>query len=187
MTSQDYYNSRITSDIMYNETRHLVSVFKDYLIYDDFSEYLKRSYRSNEAHERLPRIWDFYIRYSKVFPNYVAMPQEARFMFKNIERKQKVIDQRNRRRQEQQEAVRKTRGRAKAEVEELFSSGFHRDLTQYQEYSKSLWPPAMDDDQGGEPRVSFDSEPSVDVVSGPITAGVYQQQQDLGALIANIS
>jgi hypothetical protein len=49
MTSQDYYNSRITSDIMYNETRHLVSVFKDYLIYDDFSEYLKRSYRCDEA------------------------------------------------------------------------------------------------------------------------------------------
>ena len=108
-------------------------------------------------------------------------------MFKNIERKQKVIDQRNRRRQEQQEVETKSRGRAKAEAEELFSSGFHRDLTQYQEYSRSLWPPAMDDDQGGEPRVSFDSELSVDVVGGPRTAGGNQQQQDLGALIANIS
>lgn len=29
---------------MYNEPRHMVSVFKDYLIYDDFSEYLKRVY-----------------------------------------------------------------------------------------------------------------------------------------------
>ena len=79
-------------------------------------------------------------------------------MFKNIERKQKVMDQRHRRRQEQQEPARKTRGRAKAEVEELFSSGFHRDLTQYQEYSQSLWPPAMDDDEGGEPSVSLDAE-----------------------------
>jgi hypothetical protein len=49
MTSQNYYTSKITSDIMYNEPRHIVSIFKDYLIYDDFSEYLKRSYRIDEA------------------------------------------------------------------------------------------------------------------------------------------
>ena len=30
---------------MYNEPRHIVTVFKDYLIYDDFSEYLKRFYQ----------------------------------------------------------------------------------------------------------------------------------------------
>lgn len=44
MTSQEYYNSKVSSDIMYNEQRHIVSVFKEYLIYDDFSEYLKRFY-----------------------------------------------------------------------------------------------------------------------------------------------
>jgi hypothetical protein len=45
MISQDYSYSRVTSNIMYNEPKNLVSVFKDYLIYDDFSEYLKRQYR----------------------------------------------------------------------------------------------------------------------------------------------
>jgi len=44
LTSRDYYNSKIVADIMYNENRHIVSVFKDYLIFDDFSEYLKRFY-----------------------------------------------------------------------------------------------------------------------------------------------
>jgi len=44
LTSQEYFNSKITSDIMYNEPRHMVSIFKDYLIFDDFSEYLKRIY-----------------------------------------------------------------------------------------------------------------------------------------------
>jgi hypothetical protein len=86
LTSQDYYNSKIVSDIMYNENRHIVSVFKDYLIFDDFSEYLKRSYRLNEANERLPRVFEFYEKYSKVFPNYVVLP-ENKYMFKNIERK----------------------------------------------------------------------------------------------------
>jgi hypothetical protein len=92
MTSEDYYNSKLTSNIMYNEPRNLVSVFKDYLIYDDFSEYLKREYRPDEAKERLPRIFEFYGKFSKVYANYIALPREAGFMFKNIERKQKLID-----------------------------------------------------------------------------------------------
>jgi len=94
MTSQEYYNSKVSADIMYNEQRHIVSIFKEYLIYDDFSEYLKRFYTHQEAVERLPRVYEFYEHYSKVFPNYVAIP-ESRYMFKNIERKQKLIDQRH--------------------------------------------------------------------------------------------
>lgn len=71
---------------MYNESRHIVSIFKDYLIFDDFSEYLKRSYKNFEAKDRLPRVFEFYEKYSKVFPNYVSLP-ENKYMFKNIERK----------------------------------------------------------------------------------------------------
>jgi hypothetical protein len=44
MTSLEFYNGKVSSDIMYNESRHIVSVFKDFLIFDDFSEYLKRKY-----------------------------------------------------------------------------------------------------------------------------------------------
>lgn len=94
LTSQEYYNSKIAADIMYNEQRHIVSVFKEYLIFDDFSEYLKRFYALKEAHDRLPRVFEFYEHYSKVFPNYVSIP-ESKYMFKNIERKQKLIDQRH--------------------------------------------------------------------------------------------
>ena len=90
---------------MYNEPRRLVSVFKDYLIYDDFSEYLKREYKMIESKERLIKIFQFYDKYSKVFPNYVSMPLEARFMFKNIERKQKLIDQLEKRKQLQAEEL----------------------------------------------------------------------------------
>lgn len=94
LTSQEYYNSKIAADIMYNEQRHIVSVFKEYLIFDDFSEYLKRFYTLKEAQDRLPRVFEFYEHYSKVFPNYVSVP-ESKYMFKNIERKQKLIDQRH--------------------------------------------------------------------------------------------
>lgn len=80
---------------MYNEPRHLVSIFKDYLILDDQSEYLKRWYTQSEAMERLPRAFAFYATYNKVFPTFVALGRlECQFMFKNIERKQKLIDKR---------------------------------------------------------------------------------------------
>ena len=66
LTSRDYYNVKIVNDIIYNENAHIVSVFKDYLIYDDVSEFLKRFYASHEAVTRLPKIYDFYDKYSKV-------------------------------------------------------------------------------------------------------------------------
>lgn len=91
MTGKDYYNVKIVNDIIYNESNHVVSVFKDYLIYDDISEFLKRSYNNLEAKQRLPKIFEFYEKYSKVFPNYVTLP-ESKYMFKNIERKQRLID-----------------------------------------------------------------------------------------------
>lgn len=50
-----------------------------------------RYYQDDEFGERLPKIFEFYEKYSKVFPNYVNLP-ESKYMFKNIERKQKMID-----------------------------------------------------------------------------------------------
>lgn len=91
MTSKEFYNVKIINDIIYNEPTHIVAVFKDYLIHDDLSEFLKRFYTESESIARLPKICDFYEKNSKVFPNYVNLP-ENKFMFKNIERKQKIID-----------------------------------------------------------------------------------------------
>jgi len=81
---------------MYNEPRHIVTVFKDYLIFDDFSEYLKRFYVKNEACDRLPRVFDFYTAYSRISPNFIGLSKsELKIMLKNIERKQKKSDEMN--------------------------------------------------------------------------------------------
>ena len=95
MTSRDFYNVKVVNDVIYNENTHVVSIFKDYLIYDDVSEFLKRSYKTSEARTRLPKIFEFNDKYSKVFPNYVVLP-ESKYMFKNIERKQRMIDEKQR-------------------------------------------------------------------------------------------
>lgn len=93
LTGMDYYNVKVINDIIYNDTTNLVSVFKDYLIYDDISEFLKRFYKEDECYPRLTKIFSFYDKYSKVFPNYIVL-EENRYMFKNIERKQIAIDER---------------------------------------------------------------------------------------------
>ena len=40
----EYYNVKIINDIIYNENTNVVCIFKDYLIFDDVSEFLKRFY-----------------------------------------------------------------------------------------------------------------------------------------------
>ena len=64
MTSKDFYNVKVVNDVIYNEQTHIVSVFKDYLILDDISEFLKRFYDHDETTGRLPRIYEFYEKYS---------------------------------------------------------------------------------------------------------------------------
>ena len=86
---------KVVNDIIYNDDTHLVSMFKDFLIYDDISEFLKRYYTKEEAYPRLNKIFTFYDSFSKVFPNYIAL-EESKYMFKNIERKQIAIDERQR-------------------------------------------------------------------------------------------
>ena len=104
MTSKDFYNVKIINDIIYNENTHIVSVFKDYLILDDISEFLKRSYANFETKPRLIKIYEFYDKYSKVFPNYVVLP-ESKYMFKNIERKQRMIDEKQKYKTEQEKRL----------------------------------------------------------------------------------
>ena len=69
----------------------MVSVFKDYLINDDINEFFKRRYYQSEIKVRLPKLCEFYEKYSQVFPNFIAIPESA-YMFKNIQKKQKLID-----------------------------------------------------------------------------------------------
>ena len=87
-----YHDVKIINDILYNEKTHYVEQFKEYLIYEDYNEFLKRFYKSYEINVKLPKILIFYDKYSKIYANYTVIP-ESKYMYKNIKRKQKMIDQ----------------------------------------------------------------------------------------------
>lgn len=90
-SDESSYNVKVINDIIYNEKAHIVARFKDFLIYDDCSEFLRRSFKVSESKQRLKKILDFYDNYSKIFANYIILP-ESKYMYKNIQRKQKMID-----------------------------------------------------------------------------------------------
>ena len=86
------YGTVVINNIIYNEKSHIVATFKDYLISDDISEFLKRYYNSIESSIRLPKFYEYYETYSRIYPNYTILP-EAKYIYKNIHKKQRMIDQ----------------------------------------------------------------------------------------------
>lgn len=89
--NKEFYNLQISNQIISNETAHIVALFKDYLILDDISEFLQRYYKIAESKEKLPKIYEYYESCSVIFPNYVIL-YEAKYICKNIQRKQRLID-----------------------------------------------------------------------------------------------
>ena len=87
-----FHDIKMINDIIYNEKTHFVETFKEYLIYEDLNEFLRKFYNKEEINYKLPKILNFYEKYSKIYANYTVIP-ESKYMYKNIKRKQKMIDQ----------------------------------------------------------------------------------------------
>ena len=89
--NKDFYNIKVIDEIIHNESSHIVAEFKDYLIKGDISEFLQQYYNKKESLNLLPKIYEYYISCSVIFPNYVILP-ESQYIYKNIQRKQRIID-----------------------------------------------------------------------------------------------
>ena len=85
------YNSTVIDNIIFNEKSHIVSKFKDLLISYVFNDFLKRYYTKKESAVRLPKYFEYYNLYSKIFPNYTSIP-EGKYFYINIQKKQRMID-----------------------------------------------------------------------------------------------
>ena len=79
------------NNLVFNETCLVVARFKDFLIYDDNTEFLRRYYPPKDSDQRLKKILTFYETYSKIFPNYLVL-KENKYLYRNIRKKQKMID-----------------------------------------------------------------------------------------------
>ena len=86
-----FHDTKIINDIIYNEKTHFVELFKENLIFEDINEFLRKFYTKPEITQKLKKILIFYEKFSKIYANYTILP-ESKYMYKNIKRKQKMID-----------------------------------------------------------------------------------------------
>ena len=55
-----FYNSKMINDILYNEKTHYVEMFKEYLLYEDYNEFLRQYYSKTILRTKLQKIVNFY-------------------------------------------------------------------------------------------------------------------------------
>ena len=88
------YSLICTNNLISNEKCQIVARFKDFLIFDDLTEFLHEFCPSQQLIPKLKYIFNFYTSYSRIYPNYLIIP-ENKFLYKNLRKKQKVIDENN--------------------------------------------------------------------------------------------
>ena len=85
------YNKIKINQLIFNFESRYTAIFKEFLLKDDGNEFIKKFYHKNEIKKKLSKILSFYENYSKIFPNYIII-SESKYMYKNIQQKQKMID-----------------------------------------------------------------------------------------------
>ena len=137
-TSGDFsYNKILANNLVFNDSCRIVARFKDYLILDDNTEFIRRFYFKDESHPRLNRILNFYETYSKIFPNYMIL-KESKYLYRNIRKKQKMIDAVNEIKREEEENRKKMKQNNDKNnninnINELFTKKVKEEIKTFQE------------------------------------------------------
>ena len=72
-TNKKTYNIFIINNIIFDHRIHKVAVFKNNLLWDESSEFLKRFYKKRECTERIPKISEYYEKYTLFPPVYFGL------------------------------------------------------------------------------------------------------------------
>ena len=90
-TFKNKYNLHVINRILSNCKCHIVALFKDFLLYDDDAEFLKRYYKLYEVEKRLKKIFHYFQETSVLYPNYSPLI-ESKYIYYNIMKKQMIIN-----------------------------------------------------------------------------------------------
>ena len=85
-------NIQIINDIIFDENKRIVSVFKDHLIYCEISDFLKQYYKKNKSVKILQRFINYYESYTKFYPEYGPLEDVLKILKKNIKKKKKYLE-----------------------------------------------------------------------------------------------
>ena len=73
VTTTKKYNIFIVNSIIFDQRIHKVAVFKNNLLWEESSEFLKRFYKKRESKERIPKISEYYEKYTLFPPVYYGL------------------------------------------------------------------------------------------------------------------
>ena len=90
-SSQITYGIKKVDELIYIDSTLFSITFREFLLYDDPTEFFRRFYNKTELPKKLGKILFFYDKYSRIFPNYTVL-SGSKYMYKNIQKKQKMID-----------------------------------------------------------------------------------------------
>ena len=90
--SKEAINIRITNDIIFDEKKRIVSVFKDYLLWDETSDFFKQYYKKNKSIRMILRFITYYETYTKFYPEYGPHEDILKILKKNIKKKRKYYE-----------------------------------------------------------------------------------------------
>lgn len=90
-SDRQLFYSKIVNDIIYDERKRIVCVFKDYLLWDENSDFLKRFYYISESKIKLTRFTAYYIKYSVMRPIYFKLDVH-KIMNKNVRKHKKYLE-----------------------------------------------------------------------------------------------
>ena len=130
---QQDYNKLMISNIMWNAKEHLVSVFKDFLIYDELSEFFVTFFPRDRAIKKLKELFSYYNESSFIFPTYTPLP-ESKYIYKNIIKKQRVIDE-----QENLEELKKKQDKLKEKKKNIFFEFYNDSESQSKFFNSSIY------------------------------------------------
>ena len=118
------YNLLKINEILSNMKSRLVSSFKDFLLYEEDSEFFQRYYNGKESIKRIKKISKISNRNPFIYPNYSSL-EEGRYILSNILRKEMLINKNQRNKYHNRNSIRR---RLFEENEYFFNNDIYDDI-----------------------------------------------------------
>ena len=90
--SVEEINKKIINDIIFDENKRIVSIFKDYLLWYETSDFFKQYYKRNKSIKLMISFINYYINYTYFFPIYSPLEDIISIMKKNVKKKKKYFE-----------------------------------------------------------------------------------------------
>ena len=85
-------NKKIINDIIFDERKRIVSVFKDYLLWYETSDFFKLFYSKNKSIKMIKKFITYYETYTQFFPEYGPLEDILKTLKKKIKKKKKYME-----------------------------------------------------------------------------------------------